>query len=74
MKNRRILIQHVIPRQIMKGFDYFFKAAMYFLPEGDKKGKDKLKLKIQNSGFKNSGCQVKFKNSGCQVKFICRRR
>lgn len=46
----------------MKGFDYFFKAAMYFLPEGDKKGKDKLKLKIQNT------------DSGCQVKFICRRR
>lgn len=62
MKNRRMLIQHLIPRQIMKGFDYFFKAAMYFLPEGDKKGKDKLKLKIQNT------------DSGCQVKFICRRR
>ena len=62
MKNRGILIQHVIPRQIMKGFDYLFKAAMYFLPEGDKKGKDKLKLKIQNT------------DSGCQVKFICRRR
>lgn len=62
MKNRRILIQHLIPRQIMEGFDYFFKAAMYFLPEGDKKGKDKLKLKIQNT------------DSGCQVKFICRRR
>lgn len=62
MKNRRILIQHLIPRQIMEGFDYFFKAAMYFLPEGDKKGKDKLKPKIQNT------------DSGCQVKFICRRR
>ena len=62
MKNRRILIQHLIPRQIMEGFDYFFKAAMYFLPEGDKKGKDKLKLKIQ------------YTDSGCQVKFICRRR
>ena len=47
MKNRRILIQHVIPRQIMKGFDYLFKAAMYFLPEGDKKGKDKLKRKYK---------------------------
>lgn len=62
MKNRRILIQHLIPRQIMKGFNNFFQAAMYFLPEGDKKGKDKLKLKIQNT------------DSGCQVKFICRRR